>query len=83
MTELEGVVKRTIEYPLAAVEADVMEIICLLSLIEYVGGDRCVPDVTDTERRIEVKTNYPLVVHIYGLIDEIESVRRLVWQLHC
>lgn len=53
------------------------------SLIKHVGSGRCVPDVTDTERRVEVKTNQPLVVYVDGLIDKIESVRRLVRQLYC
>ncbi len=33
------------------------------------------------KRRTEVKAHDPLIVHVYGLIDEIESVRRLVRQL--
>lgn len=53
-----------------------------LPLIENIGCGRGIPDISYTKRRIKIKPDNALIVHVDGLIDEIHGIRRLVWQLH-
>ena len=60
-----------------------MEMVCFLPLIEHIGCGRGIPDLSRSERRIKIKPNNAFVVHVDGLIDKIQHIGRLVWQLHC
>ena len=59
-----------------------MEVIGLGPPVHHVGRGRGIPDVADAERSMEIEANHALMVHVDGLIDEVEGVGRLVWQLH-
>ena len=60
------------ENPLAVVEADVVEAVGFFPLIEYVGCGRGIPYVTYVERYIEVDACNALVVHIDGLVYQMQ-----------
>ena len=53
-----------------------------LPLIENIGCGRGIPDISYTKRRIKIKPDNALIVHVDGLIDEIHGIRRLVGKLH-
>lgn len=53
-----------------------------LPLIENIGCGRGIPDISYTKRRIKIKPDNALIVHVDGLIDEIHGIRRLVRKLH-
>ena len=59
-----------------------MEIVGLRTPVHHVGGGCGVPDISCAERSIYIKSEHALKVHVDGLIDEIEGVRRLVGQLY-
>ena len=83
MAELERIGKRTVEYPFTVVECDIVESVGFLALSEDICGSCRIPEIIRAKGCIQIQTDGLFIVRIDCLVDEVESVGRLVGELHC
>ena len=55
----------------------------LCTPVHHIGRGCGVPNVADVERCVKIKPGHSFIVHIDGLIYEIEIIGRLIRQLYC